>query len=107
MSIDNAAHLIYGVQIASRYADDVAAALDGKTVGVNAINAGPYDHGKTYLITASYEADLGEPQDVDLTSLFADGDPTGKWDSMLNHAIEMLQLRRLTAPGWILIAAQT
>lgn len=107
MSIDTSAYLIYGVQITNTHAEDLEEALKGNTVGVGYLHAGPYDRERTYLTTAFYDADLGSPAELDLSSAYADGDQTGRWDSMLDHAIGKVGANRLTQPGWLLIAAQS
>lgn len=106
MSIDTNAYLIYGVQIADTHSDDLEEALSGQTVGVGYLHAGSYDREKTYLTVAFHEAELGEPSSIDLGDAYTDGDPTGRWNSMLDHAVGKVGVAQLTQPGWILIAGQ-
>lgn len=106
MGIDTTAWLAYGIQIPNTHAEDLEAKLKD-TVGVGYLHAGPYDREKTYLVTACHSADLGTPKTVDLGDAYTDGDPTGRWDAMLGHAVEKVGAGRLTHPGWLLIAAQS
>lgn len=107
MSIGTSAYLIYGVQITRTHAEDLEDALKDNTVGVSYLHAGPYDQDNTYLTTAFYEAELRGNEALDLGALYADGDPAGKWNSALAHAVEKVGRGQLTQPGWILIAAQS
>lgn len=107
MGISTSAYLIYGVQIADTHAEDLEEKLTGQTVGVGYLHAGPYDREKTYLTVAFHEADLGEPKTLDLGDAYVDGNPEGRWDSMLDHAISKVGATQLTQPGWLLIAGQS
>lgn len=104
MGMWTTAYLAYGIEIPYTSEDAIEEKLSGQTVGVSYLNAGHYDHDKTYLVTACFDAELGKPSEVDLGEHYADGDPTGRWNQMLDHAVGKVGVEPIGEPGWLLIA---
>jgi hypothetical protein len=104
MGMWTSAYLAYGIEIPHTDEDTIDAKLNGTTVGVSHLNAGDYDHDKTYLVTACEDAELGTPATLDLGAHYTDDNPEGRWNQMLDHAVGVLGVTPLGEPGWLLIA---
>lgn len=102
MGFWTSAYLAYGIEIPDTAPDALEGHLKGETVGVSYLQAGGYD--KTFLTTACESADLGKPAALDLAAHYIDGNPEGRWNDMLAHAVEKVGVEPIGEPGWLLIA---
>ncbi|MFD7410636.1 hypothetical protein [Kitasatospora purpeofusca] len=116
MGIHTSAYLAYGAPITGvRYGDDLDKPLatynaaviypDQHRDSVGHLEAGSYDNDKLYLVTYCAEADLGDPERLaadDLNPLHS-----SFWDEHLRAAAKACGVGLMSAPGWLLIAAQS
>jgi hypothetical protein len=104
MGFWTSAYLAYGIEIPDTNEETLEERLGGETVGVSYLRAGAYDTNKTYLTACCESADLGDPENLDLAAHYTDGNPEGRWNDMLAHAVEKVGLESIGEPGWLLIA---
>jgi hypothetical protein len=104
MGFWTSAYLAYGIEIPHTDTDTLDEKLHGNTTGISYLNAGDYDVDKTFLVTACYDAVLGKPAAANISEHYADGNPEGRWNQMLDHAVGVIGVEVDGEPGWLLIA---
>ncbi|MFF0295571.1 hypothetical protein ACFYS8_13330 [Kitasatospora sp. NPDC004615] len=116
MGIHTSAYLAYGAPITGvRYGDDLNAPLatynatvtypDPHRDRVGHLAAGSYDNDKLYLVTYCANADLDDPERLTVDDLNPLHPP--HWDRHLHAAAKACGVHLMSAPGWLLIAAQS
>lgn len=107
MGMYQSAYLAYGIQIPDTEPDrleEALAPLKTRTKGddyVGYLHAGRYDREDTYLVTKTFEADLGEGLAVQPEQT---PEQYAAWNEHLGEAARALGLTEVPAASWLLIA---